>query len=351
MNREYYEVNKENLGDSFLRHPVEPLTVGSKSDVGELVRRMGETAFQGKNLAVASEVWAEMLRNKATVFLGLAGAMVPAGMRKLLAYLVRNRLVDCLVSTGANLFHDCHETIGGFHYQGSELADDLMLKENGIDRIYDVFASDWGFLKTDKYIADFGVSLGARKLNTREFLYLLGKKLAGEEETGGILSAASKARVPVYCPAISDSSIGIALAVAASNGGRIPHLNVIADITELAHLVADAESTGVVYVAGGTPKNFIQQAEVTAPLMGRPVHGHAYAVQLLVDPPHWGGLSGCTLEEAQSWGKVHKTARKVTVYCDATISLPMIVHALAQRNEDLISSRQVPNLRLTWPEN
>jgi deoxyhypusine synthase len=109
--------------------------------------------------------------------------------------------------------------------------------------------------------------------------------------------------------------------------------------------------TGVIYVAGGTPKNFIQQAEVTAPLIGYNVDGHSYAIQLSVDPPHWGGLSGCTLEEAQSWGKVAKKARKVTVYCDATISLPLIVHALVQQNGEAAASRKAPMWpKLKWPE-
>ncbi len=342
---------KRKAEKGFLENPIESLRVDARSDVGDLLRRMGDTAFQGKNLALAAEIWADMLRANATVFLGLAGAMVPAGMRKLSAYLVKNRLVDCLVSTGANLFHDCHESIGGFHYQGSEYADDLLLKEHGIDRIYDVFANDWAFLKTDKFIADFGVSLGDRKLNTREFLYLLGAKLSKSGKEEGILTAAYEAKVPVYCPAISDSSIGIALAVAATNGGKIPQLDVISDVSETAKLAADAKATGVIYVAGGTPKNFIQQTEVTAPLMGYPVHGHAYAIQLSVDPPHWGGLSGCTLEEAQSWGKVARKAKKVTAYCDATISLPLVVHALVQQNGELIASRKAPELPLAWPEN
>ena len=342
---------KKKSEKSLLNNPVESLQINDGCDVGDLLRRMGNTAFQGKNLAVATEIWADMLKDSTTIFFGLAGAMVPAGMRKLVAYLLKNRVVDCLVSTGANLFHDCHESIGELHYQGSHTANDVVLRESGIDRIYDIFAHDWAFLKADKFIADFGMSLGSRKLNTREFLYLLGKRLLEEGKTNGILTSAYEAKVPIYCPAISDSSIGIALAVAASNGGSIPQLDVISDIIESANLVADAsDCTGVIYVAGGTPKNFIQQTEVTAPLIGRPTEGHSYAIQLSVDPPHWGGLSGCTLEEAQSWGKVAKKARKVTVYCDATISLPMIVHALAQRHGEVIASRRAPELQLAWPE-
>ncbi|RJP68723.1 MAG: deoxyhypusine synthase [Candidatus Abyssobacteria bacterium SURF_17] len=334
----------------FLQKPVESLQVNAESTIGDLLQRMGNTAFQARNLSTAVAIWAEMLKDNVTIFFGLAGAMVPAGMRRLITYLVKNRLIDCLVSTGANLFHDCHEEIGQMHYQGSHRADDLILKEHGIDRIYDVFALDWNFLNTDKVIADFGVSIGERKLNTREFLYLLGAHLSKLGKDAGILSAAYEAKIPIYCPAISDSSIGIALAVAAAKGSKIPSLDVISDVLESAHLVADAEATGVIYVAGGTPKNFIQQTEVTAPLVGRTVKGHTYAIQLSVDPPYWGGLSGCTFEEAQSWGKIAKQAQKVTVYCDATISLPIVVHALVQQHADLIAARKAPSLRLAWPK-
>jgi deoxyhypusine synthase len=335
---------------SFLRNPVKPIGVDKRSNVGDLLERMGATAFQGKNLSIAARIWSDMLRKRVTIFLGLAGAMVPAGMRELIAYLIENRLIDCLVSTGANLFHDCHETVGKFHYQGSHQADDMLLKEQGIDRIYDVFARDSEFQETDRFIADCGVSVGGRDLSTREFLYLLGKRLSRVAKKKGILTSAYKAKVPIYCPAVSDSSIGIALAVAAARGAVIPRLDVIADVNESADIVAGARTTGVIYIAGGTPKNFIQQTEVTAALLGHEVEGHSYAIQFSVDPPHWGGLSGCTFEEAQSWGKVSKKARKTTVYCDATIALPMVVHALVQQSGDVIASRKAPDMRLAWPE-
>lgn len=340
----------EKHNEFVLNNPVESIRIDADSDISGMLWRMGNTAFQGKNLALSVDVWTEMLRSNVTIFLGLAGAMVPAGMREIVVYLIKNRLIDCLVSTGANLFHDCHETLGGFHYQGSPHVDDVQLREEGIDRIYDVFASERAFQGVDRYVADFAVSVGARKLSTREFLYLLGGKLSKEGKTTGILSAAYDSRTPVYCPAISDSSIGIALAIAANEGKQIPSLDVIADVVESANLVAEAESTGVIYVAGGTPKNFIQQTEVTAGLMGRPVSGHSYAIQFSVDPPHWGGLSGCTFEEAQSWGKIAEKAKRVTVYCDATIALPVVLHALAQRSADLIASRKAPGLRLEWPQ-
>ncbi len=319
----------------FLRFPISPLEVDAKSSLRDLLKSMGKASFQGRNLGTALEIWEEMLGGETTIFLGLAGAMVPAGMRKVVSYLIEKRLVDCLVSTGANLFHDCHESLSYSHFQGAPWADDLKLKEEGIDRIYDTFAREEDFRKTDGFIADFASTLDSSKCyTTREFLGLLGEQLCQKGEEEGILTSSFKANVPIYCPAIGDSSIGIALVYAKEKNGVQVSFDVIADVLETAKLVADSISTGVVYIGGGTPKNFIQQTEVTASVLGWRAEGHKYAVQIITEPPHWGGLSGATFEEAQSWGKIAEGARKASVVCDATIALPLLVTALAQEGWD-----------------
>ncbi|MBI5903079.1 MAG: deoxyhypusine synthase [Deltaproteobacteria bacterium] len=327
----------------FLKRPVRPVEIDTGASVEDLVKRMGDAAFQGRNLSIAVDIWEEMLKTRTTVFLGLAGAMVPAGMRELLVYLIRNRYVDCLVSTGANLFHDIHETLGRHHWQGSHNMDDNALKDAGIDRIYDVFAVEEEFNRADRYIYEFAEGLEKRPYTTREFLYLMGGDLSGKCRADGIVTSAFRARVPLYCPAVADSSIGIALAL--KNGSDHFIFDMIGDVKETAEIAARAKSTGVVYVGGGTPKNFIQQTEVTAALQCKDVAGHRYAVQVTADSPHWGGLSGCTFEEAQSWGKIARKASHVTVNSDATIALPVIVTALAQRMKGF--KRKPPKLDLS----
>ena len=313
----------------FLKRAVRPVQIDERSSVDSLLRRMSETGFQGRNLGRAVDVWEGMLKGRTFVFFGLAGAMVPAGMRETVVYLIKKRYIDCLVSTGANLFHDIHETLGKYHWQGSAHADDTVLKDLGIDRIYDVFALEKEFNDADRYIYEFSESLERRPYTTREFLHLLGKDLSGRTKKEGIVSAAYRYGVPVYCPAVADSSIGISLAL--KNGPGHFVFDLIGDVKETAAMAAGAVSTGVIYVGGGTPKNFIQQTEVTATLQCRDVEGHKYALQITADAPHWGGLSGCTFEEAQSWGKIAKKSTHVTVNSDATIALPLIVTALAQR--------------------
>ena len=253
-----------------------------------------------------------------------------AGMRRLVSTLMEERLVDVVVSTGANLYHDYFETAGHFHHIGSTRVDDTELREAKIDRIYDTYADEDLFFDIDKEIGAWAeASLEDRPYTTREFLALLGEE-AGRRSGGehGILSTAAKCRVPVYCPAIGDSSIGIGLA----ERSRKFIFDVIGDVEETAALAAKKPSM-VIYVGGGTPKNFIQQTEVTNIVNGRMLSGHKYAVQFVVDAPNWGGLSGCTFEEAVSWGKIAVDARMVSVMCDATIALPVAAAAVLTRRK------------------
>ena len=332
----------------YLRQPVEPFGVEAGCSVSDVLDRMGRVSFQGRNLSLAYQVWMNMLRDETAIFLGLAGAMVPAGMRRIIVYLMEHRLIDCLVSTGANLFHDIHESLGRHHWMGSCSVDDKDLKDLGIDRIYDTFALEEEFYEADGFIAEFAKTLDpSRAYTTREFLYLLGKRLAEVGEEKGILSTAAEQGLPIYCPAVGDSSIGIALTILSDREGRKVHLDPVADVVETARIVMRAKNTGVVYVGGGTPKNFIQQTEVSAHYLGGGVTGHKYAVQFTADAPHWGGLSGCTFEEAQSWGKVQKTARMVTAHVDATIALPLVVSALAEQAV-VWEGREAPELSFLW---
>src|SRR3989337_1239278 len=110
---------------NYLQVKIRPQEIKRGSSVRALLDTMGNSAFQGKNLALARDIWVKMLNDRTTIFFGLAGAMVPAGMRGIIAYLIKNRYIDCLVSTGANLFHDCHETLGRFHFQGTHEVDDI----------------------------------------------------------------------------------------------------------------------------------------------------------------------------------------------------------------------------------
>lgn len=336
------------MTSDYLKKPVIPFEVTPHAGISEMLTAMGQTAFQARNLGCAFDLWKKMLQDRVTIFFGFAGAMIPAGMRRLMVWLIENRAVDCLVSTGANLFHDLHEILGRRHWQGHPFANDLKLKDEGIDRIYDIYASEKEFIDTDHFIVAFASTLDPKiPYTTRQFLYLLGEHLlsdgkgSGVSREEGILTSAYKAGVPIYCPAIGDSAIGIALADSSLN----LLFDTVRDVRETAQIVIDSECTGVIYIGGGTPKNFIQQTKVTASLIKKKDSvGHKYAIQIITEPPHWGGLSGCTFKEAQSWGKIARDAQKVTVYSDATIALPLLVSALASDCGDILKKRKLPKL-------
>jgi deoxyhypusine synthase len=324
----------------FLGVPVEPFVVKPDASADEMLARMEKISFQGRNLAAARRIWERMLGDDCTIFLGTAGALSAGGMRLLIAYLIEHRYVDCLVSTGANLYHDLHETRGRRHYIGSPRENDALLQDDYIDRVYDTYANEKEFIENDDWIAEFALTLERRSYNSREFLYLLGQHLWEQTGREGILTAAYRASVPIFCPAIADSSIGMGLSQARHRDPAAGQVDVIADIIESANLVIRRPRTASVVLGGGTPKNFINQASVQAEFYDDRVGGHRYAVQIVTDVPHFGGASGSSLEEAQSWGKLAADAQQVTVHADVTIALPVLVSALAGSAAQAAASRQ-----------
>ena len=318
-----------------LSHPTEPVDVRERR-ISELLEAMARTGFQGRRLGEAFLAWREMLRDEGCViFFGMSGAMVPAGMRRVVAHLIEHRFIDVMVTTGANVFHDMHEALGGRHYQGSPHADDARLLKHGIDRIYDIFAREDEFRSMDRLISQLSRELSAgREYSSREIVAFLGEKLSerGSAKDSFVVTAYRR-HVPIFVPALGDSSVGIGLTLARREGHRIV-VNQLKDVDEITRIVEKAAKTGVVYVGGGVPKNFIQQTEVIASILGMDKGGHDYAVQFTTDAPHWGGLSGCTLEEAVSWGKVSSLAKRVQCFVDATIALPIVAHALNEVREE-----------------
>jgi deoxyhypusine synthase len=336
--------------------PTRPLEIDRKKDAASLLEKMQGISFQGRNLGVAYQVWKRMLGDRVTIMMGLSGAMIPGGMRRLVAYMIKNRMVDCVVSTGANFFHDIHESLGRLHFQCSPSINDVHLQKNLIDRMYDTLVDEEEFREEDAFIGRFASTLDqSRPYTTREFLYLLGKEVSKRSKEDGIVTSAYKAKIPLYCPAIGDSSIGIGIAENRHLGKNRFTFDVIGDVLETAHLAGDSPASGVIYFGGGTPKNFVQQSEVTATFMRNASNGHKYAIQVVTDMPQWGGLSGCTFEEAQSWGKIAHDASMVTCNCDSTIAMPILVTALSEHKE-LIRKRKKPvfemgpELKFTFPK-
>src|SRR6202790_3703035 len=326
----------------FLQTPIEPFTVEAGLTADQLLLRMERISFQGRNLATARRIWQKMLEDDVTIFLGMAGALSASGLRLIVAHLIANRYVDCLVSTGAILYHDLHETRGQRHFVGSPLADDAALAEERIDRVYDTFASEEEFIGNDNWIAEFAATLDVRAYTSREFLYLLGGHLWTTTQRDGILTAAYRANVPIFCPAIADSSIGMGLSQARQRKAGAGQIDIIGDIVESANVIIRRPRTASVVLGGGTPKNFINQASVQAAFYSDKVGGHRYALQIVTDVPHFGGASGSSLEEAQSWGKLRAEAARFSAQAEATIALPTLVRPLASSATAVLQRRKTP---------
>lgn len=328
-------------GAKFLNRPTDPLQVDRDRSVPGLLDKMEKISFQGRNLAMAQQLWLQMLSENAVVMMGLGGALVPAGMRRLVAYLIKNRCVDVLVVTGANLFHDLHETLGRHHYIGDPKANESELVEEKVDRIYDTFASEEEFREANEWIGGFAAQLdNSHPYSTREFLHLLGRELSEIATEDGILTSAFKSRVPIFCPAIADSAFGVAIGVSRIEKKNLFQFDVIQDVVDMAQIVAKSRSTGVIYFGGGVAKSFVQQSESAAAMLHNTVRGHKYAVQVITEGAEYGSYSGADFDQAQSFGRLSKNARSVTVRCDATIAMPILVTSLSQTASKAMRTRK-----------
>lgn len=326
-----------------LSNPVATIEVGKKS-VSALLDEMSQTGFQGKKLGEAAKIWAEMSKQKdLTIFLGLTGSLSTTGQWKIIRWLVEHRYVDVVVSTGANLSEDILEALGYHYYQGTWLADDEELLRMKIDRFYDVYADEMQYRKLERTIYKFASGLEGEKIySTREFLHEFGGFL-DHRGIDSIVAAAYRAKVPVYSPGLIDSGYGVALSLLRREKGKMIRLDQTKDMEELAQIAERTKKTGVVYLGGGVPKDTIQLATIIKSLSrgGEQETPHEYAIQITADSPQWGGLSGCTLEEAISWGKISSEGKKATLYADITLALPLVVHAL---NEKVDRRKYPPNL-------
>lgn len=304
-----------------------------KKPISKLLEEMADTGFQGRKLGEVTEIWEKMIRDKdLTIFMGLTGSLSTAGMWKIVCWLIENRYIDVLVSTGANISEDILDAMGSGYWKGSHLVDDADLLKHRIDRFYDVYADEIEYRKMEGLIKEFIKTLDAtRVFSSAEFLYRFGEFLR-RRGLECMVSTAYEHGVPIFSPALVDSGYGVAATEAAVDGKKVT-IDQVRDFLELLEIGKKSKKTGVIYIGGGVPKDMVQLVTVTLELVrgGAKPCPHECAIQITTDSPHWGGLSGCTLEEAVSWGKVSATGRKATCYCDATIALPIISHALAER--------------------
>jgi deoxyhypusine synthase len=316
---------------------IAPEPIAGNISIADLVDKTF-LAYNAARLREACQVFTQrMLGEKVTVGMSLTGALTPAGIgMSCIIPLIENGFVDWVVSTGANLYHDTHFGIGLSMHQGTFKADDVVLRDQGVVRIYDIFFDYNVLLSTDEFYRKVIEAPEFQKtMSTAEFHHLAGKYVHEREKTLGLkskslLSAAYLAGVPVYTSSPGDSSIGMNVAAKALDGNRL-QIDVNADVNETAAIVLAAKrsggESGVLIFGGGSPKNFLLQTEPQIQeVLGIDEKGHDYFLQFTDARPDTGGLSGATPSEAVSWGKVDpdRLPDTITCYCDSTIVLPIL---------------------------
>jgi len=323
-----------------LTTPIRHIDIAQHNTVA-LVDAMRGMAFSSRDTARAADIYEMMLRDTdCGVILCLAGSLISAGLQKVFIDLVRNNMVDAIVSTGANIVdQDFFEALGFSHWvAGDEYkygAGDAELRELMIDRIYDTFIDEEELRFCDETTHQIANSLDPRPHSSREFIREMGawlvrnNKVPGANSTNGnkdsIILAAYEKNVPIFCPAFSDCSAGFGLVAHqhARQGKPMVAIDSAKDFYELTQLKIANPTTGLLMIGGGVPKNFAQDIVVAADILGVEAPMHKYAIQITVADSRDGALSGSTLKEASSWGKVDLTYEQM-VYSEATLALPII---------------------------
>jgi len=311
---------------TFLEKPVEHIDITS-FDSRKIIESMDKMSFTSRDTAKASNIFNEMLSDKScTTFLTLAGSTSAAGCMKIYSDMIKYKMIDVIVATGASIIDmDFFEALGFRHYQGSQFQDDTQLRENYIDRIYDTYIDEEELQTCDKIICDIADTLEPRSYTSREFIKEIGKYLKkNSKKKGSLIETAYDNNVPIFCPAFTDSSAGFGLVMhQEKNPKKSITIDSIREFRELTEIKIKSKSSGLLMIGGGVPKNFVQDTVVCAELLGKKVDMHKYAVQITVADTRDGACSSSTLKEASSWGKVD-VSKEQMVFAEATSVLPLI---------------------------
>jgi deoxyhypusine synthase len=317
---------------SFSGNKIDPPEIFAGMTVSELIDLFGKTGYNARRLAEAAEIMTKMVESDATICLTIAGAMTPIGFGKIISKMIENGFIDWIVTTGANVYHDLHFAYDLPVRQGHFDVDDDILYSKQIVRIYDVYIKENGTLQAQDIIMQKDIQEIYQKNknieigSTADLSYFIGKAALEKSKYSekSFMVSAFKSDVPIYIPALSDSSVGLNMLPLMLN--EKISINVIQDIAESAAILWKSDKSGGIELGGGVPKNFFQQ---TGPALYQILKikegGHDFIVQLTDARPDTGGLSGATLQEGKSWGKI-KTSHKgnVVVYGDSSVYFPIL---------------------------
>jgi len=310
----------------FLRETIKHIDFKS-FDSTSIIDAMRDMSFTSRDTAVATDILNRMIKDKGcTIFLTLAGSTSAGGCMQVYVDMVKNKMVDAIVATGASIVDmDFFEALGFKHYKGSSSANDKELRDHYIDRIYDTYIDEDELQVCDNTIKKIADELKPGAYSSREFIREMGLYLTKHsKKKDSLVQVCFENNVPIFCPAFTDSSAGFGLVKHQWDSPK-KHITIdsVKDFMELTKIKMKAKTSGLFMIGGGVPKNFIQDTVICAEMLGVDVPMHQYAVQITVADPRDGACSSSTLKEASSWGKV-ETVYEQMVYAEATSVLPLM---------------------------
>lgn len=330
--------------DDYLQTRINPVSPRDAGSVNDLLTALGGCSFQGRSLSRCLDVLENMARDESCmIVMTLAGAMVPGGMEETVTQLIEEGIISALVTTGANISHSMvnhADELNQGHYVGAIAVDDVDLFKHSINRIYDTFLPEEGYHKGEmlleailkQHFEQNGINPKEEwRVQPSQLFRLTGQALAALNKRG-ILSAAARHNVPIYCGATTDSEYALNLVKYNQRNSWKIVLDELADVQTFADTLLEKDRSGTFIIGGGVPRNWAQQAWPLLEMTDRTErHGYDMTVRVYTDSPAWGGLSGCTVSESVSWGKYTENAVAAEVKCDATIALPLLTVGLFER--------------------
>ncbi|MFX0006762.1 MAG: deoxyhypusine synthase family protein [Promethearchaeota archaeon] len=324
---------KTHQKEDYLIKKVKPFNPKNVNNIEDFLIALKSCGFQGRNLGLALDILEKMVTNKnCLTVLTLSGAMVPAGMGELISILIQHELIDVLITTGANITHDLVDAASNIgHYLGSPNVNDDELFKYRINRIYDIFLPEENYDKADIKLLEIIQTAFNEKniqITPSEFLKKIGSKLSVD----CILSLAAKHNIPIFIPAFSDSELALKLLKYDYYEGYDFQFDILGDVKKFGEIVKTFKEYGTIIIGGGVPRNWAQQIFPMLDQFDKIIKmGYNYSVRIHTAMEYDGGLSGSTFSEAKSWGKYSLESKHVSVWCDATIALPVLITGLLQR--------------------
>ncbi|MEP6703636.1 MAG: deoxyhypusine synthase family protein [Acidobacteriota bacterium] len=343
---------KKTKASKFLTVPTRPVPIDRDRSVAGLLEKMEGAGFGAKQLAEAHRIWLDMLDDNSTIYLCGSGNLITSGMRRLLAYVIKNRFVDVIVMSGTVLYHDIHETLGRNHYQAHPSMSDEELETSDVARVGDLLANRDEYREADEWVGSVINQLdSSRAYSVREFLLLMGRELAEIAHEDGIMTSSFKARIPVFCPDLVSTELSVGIARARFEKKSQFTFDTTTDTMDMMSIAQKTRNSGVITLGSGCSQNMLHMAEISSYMLRNAARGHKYAVNITTDSvpleirtPSYGG------NHTAVFGKLLRGATTAYVPADPSIALPMIITALSQTAAKFMKGRKRPNFSFAGKE-